>query len=172
MRDLSRVCNLHHSSRQRWILNSLSLRSGIEPETSWFLVWFINHWATTGTPRDPFKLNLSQLLFIISKFYIVLYFLFFIFAFLEPHPWHMEVPRLGAESELQPLAYASATAMSDLSCVCNLHQSSRQHWILNHWARPGIEPVSSWIVVRFVSAEPWRELPDSPLRFRMKLWDL
>ena len=30
---------------------------------------------------------------------------------------------------------------------------------LTHWARPGMEPASSWKVVRFVSAEPWWELP-------------
>ena len=29
---------------------------------------------------------------------------------------------------------------------------------LTHWARPGIEPVSSWISVRFVSAEPGQKL--------------
>ena len=29
---------------------------------------------------------------------------------------------------------------------------------LTHWTRPGIEPVSSWMLVRFVSAEPRREL--------------
>ena len=34
---------------------------------------------------------------------------FFAFVFLRPHPWHMEVPRLGVESELQPLACATAT---------------------------------------------------------------
>jgi len=27
-----------------------------------------------------------------------------------------------------------------------------------HWARPGMEPVSSWILVRFVSAAQWQEL--------------
>ena len=43
----------------------------------------------------------------------------------------MEVPRLGVQSELQLLAYARATAMQDLSHVCNLHHSSRQHQILN-----------------------------------------
>ena len=37
--DPSHVCNLHHSSRQRQILNSLK-RPGIEPATSWFLVGF------------------------------------------------------------------------------------------------------------------------------------
>ena len=29
---------------------------------------------------------------------------------------------------------------------------------LTHWGRPGIEPVSSWILVRFVSTEPQWEL--------------
>ena len=32
---------------------------------------------------------------------------------------------------------------------------------LTHWVRPGIEPVSSWILVRFISAEPQWELPHS-----------
>ena len=29
---------------------------------------------------------------------------------------------------------------------------------LAHWARPGIKPASSWILVRFTSTEPWQEL--------------
>ena len=33
----------------------------------------------------------------------------------------MEVPRLGDESELQLLAYTTATATPDLSHMCNLH---------------------------------------------------
>ena len=44
---------------------------------------------------------------------------------------HMEVSRLGIESELQLLAYATATATEDPSHVCNLHHSSQQHWILS-----------------------------------------
>ena len=37
--------------------------------------------------------------------------------------WHMDAPSLGAESELQLLAYATATAMPDPSSVPNdLHQ--------------------------------------------------
>ena len=35
--------------------------------------------------------------------------------------WHMEVPRLRVESELQLLAYTTATAMPDLSHICDLH---------------------------------------------------
>ena len=57
--------------------------------------------------------------------------LFVCFVILGPHPRHMEVPRLGDESELQLPAYTTATKMSDLSHICDLHHSSRQHWILN-----------------------------------------
>ena len=59
---------------------------------------------------------------------------FFVFCFLGPHMphvQHVEVPRLGVESELQLLAYVTATAMQDLSRVCNLYHSSRQCRILN-----------------------------------------
>ena len=45
---------------------------------------------------------------------------FFFSFFLEPHAWHVEVPRLGIESELQLLAYGTATAMPDLSHTCDL----------------------------------------------------
>ena len=43
----------------------------------------------------------------------------------------MEIPRLGVESELQLLAYATATAMQDPSWVCKLYHSSWQHQVLN-----------------------------------------
>ena len=43
----------------------------------------------------------------------------------------MEVPRLGVQSELQLLAFTTATAMQDLSHVCDLHHRSQQHKILN-----------------------------------------
>ena len=49
--------------------------------------------------------------------------------------------------------------MQDPSQVYDPHHSSRQHWILNPPAGPGIEPASSWILVSFISSEPQRELP-------------
>ena len=55
----------------------------------------------------------------------------FFFDFLGSYLWHMEVPRLGVQPELQLPACATATAMKDLSCVFELHQSSQQCWILN-----------------------------------------
>ena len=47
------------------------------------------------------------------------------------HPQHMEGPRLGVESELQLLAYTTATATPRLSYVCSLHCSSWQSQILD-----------------------------------------
>ena len=56
---------------------------------------------------------------------------FFSFYFLGPHPEHMEVPRLGVESELQLSAYARATATPDPSLIFDLHHSSQQRQVLN-----------------------------------------
>lgn len=70
----------------------------------------------------------------ISAFYspgLKSFFFFLKFYFLGLHSWQMEVPRLAIKSELQLPAYATATAMLDLSCVCDLHHSLWQCWILN-----------------------------------------
>ena len=56
---------------------------------------------------------------------------FFFFGFLGLHLWHREVPRLGGKSKLQLPAWAAATATQELSCVCDLHDSSWQHRIPN-----------------------------------------
>ena len=63
----------------------------------------------------------------------------------------MEVPGLEIESELQLLAYATTTATQDLSCVFDLHHSSRQRWILNPLSKARIEPATLWFLVRFVN---------------------
>ena len=52
--------------------------------------------------------------------------IFFLFFFLGPHLRHMEVSRLGVESELQLWAYTAATATPEPSCVCDLYHSSWQ----------------------------------------------
>ena len=43
----------------------------------------------------------------------------------------MAIPGLGVKSELQPLAYTTATAMPDPNRACDLYQSSWQRRILN-----------------------------------------
>ena len=62
------------------------------------------------------------------------------FFFLGPHTRHMEVPRPGG--------LIGATA-------AGLHRSHSNAGSLTHGERPGIEPASSWILVRFVSTEPY-----------------
>ena len=54
------------------------------------------------------------------------FFLCLFVCFLGPPSWHMEVPRVGVELELQLLAYATATAMEDLSHICDLQYSSQE----------------------------------------------
>ena len=119
----SATCTTAHG-----IAGSLTLwsRPGIIPATSWFLVGFVNHWATTGTP---------------------------FLSFLGPHPQHMQVPRLGVKLELQLPVYTTATATADLSCLCDLWSGNAGS--LTCWARPGIEPAFSWILVGLVNTEPW-----------------
>ena len=52
-------------------------------------------------------------------------------CFLWPYLWYMEVPLARFELELQLLAYVTAIATPDLSCICDLYCSLRQCWILN-----------------------------------------
>ena len=56
---------------------------------------------------------------------------FYFFVFLEPHPRHMEVPKLEVESEPQLPAYTTPTATHDPSRACDLHHSLRQCHISN-----------------------------------------
>ena len=88
--------------------------------------------------------------------YTFSFFLYFfgLFVFLGPHPRHLEVPRLGIESELQPLAYTRAIAMPDPSCIFDLHHSSRQRRIHNPLSKARDQTcnlmVPSWICSRCV----------------------
>ena len=78
----------------------------------------------------------------------------FIYCFLGLHLRHMEVPRLGIELELQLPAYITTTAIQGPNHVFDLYTTAQG----NAGSRPGIQLASSWILVRFISAEPQREL--------------
>ena len=77
----------------------------------------------------------------------------------------MEVPRRGAESELQLPAYTTATATRDPSHVCDLHRSAWQRWIRN----PPSEARGSTHILtetsRVISAEPPQEPPKLYFQF-------
>ena len=53
--------------------------------------------------------------------FFLFFFPFLFLVFLGQHLRHVEVPRLGVELELQPLAYAVTTATWDPSHICDLH---------------------------------------------------
>ena len=55
----------------------------------------------------------------------------FLFAFYGHTRGIWKFPGVGVKSELWLKAYTPATATPDLSRICDLHHSSRQHWILN-----------------------------------------
>ena len=55
---------------------------------------------------------------------------FFFFLFLGPHLWHLEVPSLGVDTELQLPLYPTATATPDPSHVHDLRCSLWQCQIL------------------------------------------
>ena len=74
---------------------------------------------------------MAQCQLLLSLIYLFIY----LFSFLGPQPRHMEVPRLEVKSEPQLLAYATVTAASDLSRICDLLRSSWQHWTLNSLSR-------------------------------------
>ena len=74
---------------------------------------------------------------------------FFPFLFLGLHLMDMEIPSLGVKSELQLLAYTTGIAVPDPNHIFNLLCSLQQ--CRTHWARPGMEPESSWILVGFLT---------------------
>ena len=69
--------------------------------------------------------------------------------FLWPHLWHMDVPGLGVKSELKlkPIPQSQRHRIQATSSTCTTACSNARS--LTHWKRPGIEPASSWIPVRF-----------------------
>ena len=88
---------------------------------------------------------LFQILYQLSySSWIVHGFCFFVFVFLGPNLWHMEVPRLGVKLELPLPVYATARATPNLGCICDLYATAHGNaGPLTHRARPGIESVSS-----------------------------
>ena len=89
----------------------------------------------------------------------------FIYAFfLGVHLWHMEVPMLGVELELEPQPqqlgiWAKSVTYPHSSQQCQIPGPLR-----------GIKSASSWILVRFISAASQRELPSWP--FKTHVWCL
>jgi len=89
--------------------------------------------------------------------------IFLFLIFLGLHPQHMEVPRLGVQSELQLPAYATTTATANAGSEPHLQPTPTAHsntGSLIHQARLGIKTATSQVPDGFVSAVPLQELQD------------
>ena len=86
-------------------------------------------------------------------------FIYLFIFFLEMYPQHMEVPRLGVKLELQLPVYNTAMATPDPGWSVTYTAAHSNTGSLTHWAGPGIEPTSSRILVRLVTADPQQEHP-------------
>ena len=105
----------------------------------------------------------------VPSYFFLIFKKFFNFCFLGPHPWNMEVHRLGVQWELELPTYTVATAARGIwassATYTTAHSNARS---LTHWVRPGIKPASSWILVGFSSAElQWELFP--PVYFKSSL---
>ena len=77
--------------------------------------------------------------------------LFIFLSFSGPHAWHMEVPRLGLDQ-----SYSCRPIPEPQQCQATTYTTAHSNTrSLTHWARPGIESPSSWLLVRFVIIAPW-----------------
>ena len=102
------------------------------------------------------RLNSYQLLHLQIYFpilWVVFFFFFFfcLFVFLGPHWWHMEFPRLGGWISCSRWPMPEPEQLGILAesvTYTTAHGNARS---LTHWVRPGIEPVSSWMLVGFVN---------------------
>ena len=85
-------------------------------------------------------------------------FIFSLFVFLGPHSWLYGGSQARGESELQPSAYPTAQQHKIRAASATYTTAHCNTVSLTHWSRLGIEPTSSWILVRFVITEPQLEL--------------
>ena len=92
------------------------------------------------------------------------------FVCLGPHLQHMEVPRLGVESELRHHSHSTwdppqlqippQLQQRGIPAESATYTTAFSNTIsLTHWGRPGIKPTTSWFLVRFVSAAVRQERP-------------
>ena len=103
---------------------------------------------------DMHRLCLSKLCWkntLSSSFFFFFFFFFFcLFIFSVPHLQHMEVPRLGVDWSCRcwPTPEPQKCGIQATSATYATAFGNARS--LTHWARPGIEPATSWFPVVFV----------------------
>ena len=151
MQDPSRICNLYHRSRQHWILNLLSK---VRDQTCILMDTSRVHTLLSHSRKSQAAASSSS-----SSFFFNL--LFFVILRAAPEA-------CGGSQARGLLAYATATATPDLSWSVTYTTANSNARSLTHWARQGIEPATSWFLVRFVNH--WATMGTPPSFFFYSNW--
>ena len=101
---------------------------------------FVSNWSGRARNRR-----------LISELPFFCFFPFFFFFFLRT------IPSAYGSSQAKGRMRATATPDPSTSAAYTIAHSITR--CLTHWARRGIKPVSSWILIGFVTIEPQQELP-------------
>ena len=98
--------------------------------------------------------------------YSCLFFFFFFFLFFWGCTWGIwKFSGAAAGPAAQPAPQQHGIrAMSVTYTIAHGNAGSPTHWV-----GPGIDTESSWILVRFITTEPWQELLDTPAFITMKV---
>ena len=131
------------------------LVSGIQHSDSTCIC--ITRWSPQSSHHlSSYRLSLFEVITILLTIFPILYIispefitgslrLSSFFFFLGPHKWQMEGPRRGHWPTPETQQHTiQVTSVTYTAAHCNARS-------LTHWARPGIEPTSLWMPVRFVN---------------------
>ena len=138
---------------REWILNSMNICWASFSALKNMLVPSVSKWSDIKSSislREALLLH-QNLFWALTLPCTLLGFFVCCFVFFRAAPVAYGGSQVRVESELLLLAYTRATATQDPSRICNLHHSSLPHGSLTHWARPGIRPTSSCILIRFAN---------------------
>ena len=88
----------------------------------------------------------------LDKWIIYLFiYLFVLLPFLGPLPWHMEDPRLGSNQSCSCWSTPDTQQRGIWAASATYTTAHGNTESLTHWARPGIEPSTSWFPVGFIN---------------------
>ena len=81
---------------------------------------------------------------------LIFFFCFLFFCFLGPHLWHVEVPRLGSNQSCSHWPIPQPQQHQIRAASMTYTTAHGDAGSLTHWVRSGIEPETSWFLVRLL----------------------
>ena len=109
------------------------------------MMWFLSV-SRFSSMQSPYSAMLLVETAVAPMSWPRFFFFFFFFVFLGSHWQHMEVPRVGVKSELQPQPQQQQIGSTSVT-YSTAHGHARS---FTHWARPGMEPSTLWFLDSFL----------------------